>query len=93
MAVATQRDTRMAEDTTPEAHAAQVEMYRRMTGQDRLQIAFRLNQLARATAVAGIRSRHPSYTDDQVRLALFRLLMNDDDLVRQVWPDQPLVDP
>jgi hypothetical protein len=87
------QDAHVAEDTTPEAHAAQTEIYRRMTGEERLQIVFRLNHLARATAASGIRSRHPDYTEDQVRLALFRLLLGDDELTRRVWPDQPLVAP
>jgi len=71
----------------------QIEIYRRMTRQERLQIAFRLKRLARETAASGIRSRHPDHTEDQVRFALFRLLLGDDELTRRVSPDQPLVAP
>ena len=53
---------------------------------------FRLNQLARDVALAGIRSRHPAYTDEQVRLAFFRLKLGDE-TTRRVWPDRDLVDP
>jgi hypothetical protein len=79
-------------DTTPEAYAAQIEAYRRMGGKERTAVMFRLNELARATAVAGIRARHPDYGEEQVRLALFRLILGDE-LTRAVWPGRELVDP
>lgn len=70
----------------------QTEAYRRMDGKQRTEVMFRLNEMARQTAVAGIRSRHPDYSEEQVRLALFRLV-HGDALTRAVWPDQALVDP
>jgi hypothetical protein len=81
-----------AADTTPEADSIQIETYRRIGGTARLETAFRLTRMARVAAVAGIRSRHPDYDDDQVKLALARLLYGDD-LVRCAWPNRPLVDP
>jgi hypothetical protein len=53
---------------------------------------FRLNQFVRDLAAAGIRSRHPNYTDDEVRFALRRLLLGDEN-TRKAWPDRNLVDP
>jgi hypothetical protein len=79
-------------DTSPEAWAVQTEIYRRMTGAQRTGVVFRLNALARETSSAGIRSRHPGYSDDDVKRALFRL-MHGDALTRAVWPSQPLLDP
>jgi len=79
-------------DTTPEAYSAQIEAYRRMGGKERTAVMFRLNELARATAVAGIRARHAGYGEEQVRLALFRLIFGDE-LTRAVWPGRDLVDP
>jgi len=79
-------------DTTPDAHAAQTEAYRRMGGKQRTAVMFRLNQMAREAAAAGIRSRHPEYSDEQVRHALFRLMLGDE-LARAVWPDRKLVEP
>jgi hypothetical protein len=79
-------------DTSPEAYEAQTEAYRRMTGKERTAVVFRLNQMARDVAAAGIRSRHRAYTEDQVRRALHRLLLGDE-IMRRVWPDQELVDP
>jgi hypothetical protein len=79
-------------DTSPQAHQMQAESLRRMGGKARSAIMFRLNQLARDVALAGIRSRHPAYTDEQVRLAFFRLKLGDE-TTRRVWPDRDLVDP
>jgi len=43
-------------------------------------------------ACAGIRHRHPHYTDDQVFHAWARLKLGDA-LTRAAWPDRELVDP
>lgn len=79
-------------DTTHEAHRLQIDVYRRLGGAERVAILFRLNALVRETALAGIRRRHPAYAEAQVRMALRRLVLGDD-LTRQAFPDQALVDP
>jgi hypothetical protein len=79
-------------DTDDLADAFQRDLYRRMSGAERLSIAFRLSALARETAMAGIRGRHPGYSDAEVRMAWARLTLGDD-IVRAVWPDRDLVDP
>jgi len=79
-------------DTDDAADAVQLDLYRRMSGAERLSIAFRLTALARETAMGGIRDRHPGYSDAQVRMAWARLTLGDD-IVRAVWPDRDLVDP
>ena len=83
---------RIPHDTTGSADAVQVEAYRRMSGAERVQIALRLNLAAREAALAGIRSRHPEYSGEQVRSALFRLLLGEE-VTRKVWPERELVDP
>jgi len=79
-------------DTTPEAHALQLDLYRKLGGPARVAMLFRLSDAARRLTMAGIRARHPEYTADEVKLALARLTLGDQ-LVRQAWPDAPLVDP
>jgi hypothetical protein len=79
-------------DTTPEAHAIQVEAYRGMGGRGRTAVMFRLNDLARQVTLAGIRGRHPDYTERQALQALRRLMLGDE-LTRAVWPEHPLVEP
>jgi hypothetical protein len=79
-------------DTTPEAHAVQTGIYRRMGGARRLSVAMQLSDAVRRVTVAGIRSRHPQYSEAQVRLAWCRVTLGDA-LVRAAWPDEALVDP
>ena len=82
----------IAADTSPDAEAVQIEAYRRMGGTARVQVMFRLGEMARRAAEAGIRRRHPESDDRRVRLALARLLYGDD-LVRRAWPDREPAEP
>jgi hypothetical protein len=79
-------------DADTAVHERQAEAYRQMSGPDRVAVAFRLNDLARRAAEAGIRSRHPDCDEEQVRWALRRLWLGDE-LVREAWPDRELVRP
>ncbi len=81
-----------AADTSPDADAAQLDAYRRMGGPGRAQVMFRLCEMARFTAEAGIRRRHPDYDALRVRLALARML-HGDELVRRAWPGESLMEP
>lgn len=90
--VAPSASASLASDTTEEAHALQVEAWRRMGGRGRTAALFGLNELARQTSLAGIRARHPEYDEAQCLQALRRLLLGDE-LTRAVWPELPLVDP
>lgn len=79
-------------DTTDDAHRAQIEAYRRMGGSGRAAIVFRLNDLAREVALAGIQFRHADYDDEHRRLAYARMVLGDD-VTRKVWPQHDLVEP
>ena len=73
-------------DTTLEAARVQNAIYQRMPPEKRLALAFRMTASARALSAAGIRYRHPEYTDRQVTLALIRLTLGDE-LFRRVYPN------
>ena len=88
----TTRRASIPADTSPDAHEAQIQAYRRMGGAARVAVMFRLSESARRWSIAGIRRRHPDYDDVQLRLALARMTLGDD-LVRRVWPDRELLDP
>ena len=79
-------------DTSADADRAQTEAYRRLGEAGRFAATFQLIALARQLSTAGIRARHPGYTEDEVHLAYARLVLGDD-LVAAVWPGRPLVDP
>ena len=80
------------QDTTAAAHEVQRDIYRRLGGAERVAILFRLSALVRETAMAGIRRRHPAYTEAQVSRAIRRLVLGDD-LMRNAYPGEDLVDP
>ena len=79
-------------DTTPEADAIQLALFRRMSPGDRVRIAHQMSLDARAITLAAIRQRHPEYDDASARWALFRLLVGDE-LFQKAWPRAPLMAP
>jgi hypothetical protein len=72
-------------DTTPEAWAVQIDIYRRMPPSRRLELALQLSDSLRSVVASGVRRRHPEYSEEQVRLAVTRLWLGED-LFRQVHP-------
>ena len=79
-------------DTSLEGQAAQLEAYRRLGPARRSNLAGQLSADTRRLTRAGIRERHPEYTDEQTELALRRLLYGDE-LFQRAWPRRPLVAP
>ena len=72
-------------DTTPEAAWVQLEAYRHMGGVRRLELAFELSDFLRGFVESGVRSRHPEYDQNQVKLAVIRLTVGDE-LFRKAFP-------
>ncbi|HEX5269626.1 MAG TPA: hypothetical protein VFW33_04015 [Gemmataceae bacterium] len=72
-------------DTTLDAWRVQVEIYRRMPPSRRLELACEMSDTLRRTVAAGVRGRHPDYSEEQVRLAVARLWLGDE-LFRKVYP-------
>ena len=58
------------------AHARQVAIYRAMTPQQRLQQALQMNRSMRDLLAAGLRSRHPAWTETQVRRAVAERILH-----------------
>jgi hypothetical protein len=79
-------------DTDDDARAAQFRAWRRMGSARCLELAFQMSDDARAITAAGIRHRHPDYDDDQVRWALYRLLLGDATFTA-AFPAAPLLPP
>ncbi|MCG8462955.1 MAG: hypothetical protein MI919_42260 [Holophagales bacterium] len=59
-------------DTSADADRAQFEVYRRMTGAQRLRIALDMSELVRECAKSRIRKWHPEMTEEQVTRELIR---------------------
>jgi len=64
-------------DTAPEARAVQIAALRALGPAGRARATFARNRLARELSKTGIRMRHPDYDEEQVRLALCRLLLGE----------------
>ncbi len=62
-------------DTSAAAAAVQVEILRRMTPEQRLGLATRMSDDARAITASGIRQRHPEYSAVEVRDALLDAML------------------
>jgi hypothetical protein len=79
-------------DTSPEAAEILRQRIARMTASQRVEEGAKLSKVARHVMRAGIRKRHPDYGEEQVEMALARLLWGDE-LYRKARPDWPLVEP
>jgi hypothetical protein len=60
-------------DTSPAAQALQLEIQRRMSGEQRMLLAFEMSLFARDLAKAGIRREHPEWPEARVARELLRL--------------------
>lgn len=59
-------------DTTEKAAAIAGELNRALSPEQRFLQAFELSDFLRSLAKAGLRSRHPEYSDDELAAALTR---------------------
>jgi hypothetical protein len=79
-------------DTTYEAEQVQVEIFRQMKPEARLQAGIDLAQTCRKLLGAGVRTRHPEYDENQVKLAVIRLQLREE-LFLKVYPEEKEVLP
>lgn len=64
-------------DTDPKIEAMQLEFYRRLSGGERLALAFEMSELARELALTRLRAEHPDWSERQCRLELIRYSLPD----------------
>ena len=62
-------------DTEPEAARVQLEVFRRMGPERRLEAAIALSQTCRRLLMEGVRGRHPEYDEGETRLAVILLML------------------
>ena len=65
----------LTRDTSAAARDIQVEALRRLDGPTRVRMALDMSEEARQVTLAGIRHRHPDWTDTAVHQELLRLLL------------------
>jgi hypothetical protein len=61
-------------DTSARAAAVQLALYRKVGPSGRARVAVELSDAVRETAIAGIRRRHPEYSERDVMLSFFGLV-------------------
>ena len=59
-------------DTSPEVAELQASIYRRMTGSQRLTLAFEMSLAMRELALTRLRKEHPEWTDWELKRELLR---------------------
>jgi acyl-CoA reductase-like NAD-dependent aldehyde dehydrogenase len=64
-----------SDDTSAEAHAQQLEAWRRMTPEERLAVAAEMSDALRRLVEAGVRSRHPDATGSEVRALIVAAML------------------
>jgi Rv0078B-related antitoxin len=69
-------------DTSPAAQAVQDEIHRRMTGEERLKLAFEMSEMARNLALSRLRKEHPDWTEWELKRELLRYAFG-----KQPWPE------
>lgn len=65
-------------DTSVAARQIQVAALRRLDGPARLQMALNMSEQGRQVTLAGIRYRHPEWTDAAIHRELLRLMLGRD---------------
>jgi hypothetical protein len=64
----------MSFDTSPEASTIQQGIFRRMTTAQRLKLALEMSESLRNITRAGLRSRHPEFSADELSRELLRIM-------------------
>ena len=59
-------------DTSPEAAALQIQVQRKLTGAQRLELAFEMSLLARELCLTRLRLQHPEWKDDELKREMLR---------------------
>ena len=79
-------------DTSPEAYNIQIEIFSQMTPEQRLKKGFELSEFCRKLHFAGVKYRHPDYTDEEIHLAVGRLELGEEIFLR-VYPHAAYIEP
>lgn len=65
-------------DTSPGAGQVQLNIFKQMTPEGRLQAAMDLAETSRELLAEGVLKRHPEYGREQARLAVIRLVLGEE---------------
>jgi hypothetical protein len=72
-------------DTSLEAYRVQCQALRRLSAEQRGRLMVDIIEFVNAVSAAGVRSRHPDYSDEQVRMAVIQMRLGEG-LFKKVYP-------
>jgi len=76
--------TALYSDTHPQMEALQIELWRQASPTRKMHMLAQLNASARTLALAGLRSRFPNASEDELRYKIAVLLLGEE-LARKVY--------
>lgn len=75
----------LLQDTVSEEMKVPFEIYKNMTGSEKVEIAMQLSEILRQNVRSEIRDRHPDYTDSQITQAYLTLITDDKEFVKEAF--------
>lgn len=75
-----------SQDTTLDMEQKQIEIFRGMSPEARLKIAVQLCHMSRNLLAEGVRKRLPQYDEQQIKLTVFKLLLQEP-LFQSAYPE------
>lgn len=80
--------SRQLSDTSPAIEAAQLELYREMSVERKLELVEDANATGRILALTGLARRHPGASESELHLRLFHLI-HGRELATKAWGPLP----
>jgi len=74
-------------DTSEKIEKVQIEILKKMKPEQKLKLALKLFETEKKLLLEGIRTRHPEYNKNKVKLALIKIFLGDE-LFEKVYPDK-----
>jgi hypothetical protein len=80
----------LLQDTISQERKVPFEVYKNMTGSEKMEIVFELSEIFRQKIFADIRKEHPDYTQDMVMQAYLTLITDDEEFVKEAFGGREL---
>ena len=77
-------------DTISQERKVPFEIYKNMTGSEKVELAFELSEIFRQNILAEIRQEHPDYTQDMIIQAYLTLITDDKEFVKEAFGGREL---
>ncbi|MEO0096096.1 MAG: hypothetical protein ABIL44_12665 [candidate division WOR-3 bacterium] len=71
-------DSRRLKDTDQFSEEQQIKIFKKIPGEVKLSMSLDLTRTAIELLKTGIKQRHPEYSDEEIEIALKRLLLTDE---------------